>query len=128
MNAKPTPQGSYEGTDANPRTLVIWGLVLLSVLVFSIAAAWVVFDVLTAVAERNDRKPSPLASTDGPRGPRLLTNEPANLEAVLEEQDRILDSYGWVDKERGVVRIPIEEAMALLVKEAAKRTDGGSSS
>ena len=28
----------------------------------------------------------------------------------------MLDSYGWVDKDAGVVRIPIEEAMKLTVE------------
>jgi hypothetical protein len=29
-----------------------------------------------------------------------------------------LSTYGWVDEEQGVVRIPIDRAMDLLVKEA----------
>jgi topoisomerase IA-like protein len=28
----------------------------------------------------------------------------------------VLESYGWVDKDKGVVRIPIEEAMRLIAE------------
>lgn len=123
-----TEAPKFEATDANPATLVLWGVIVVSVLLFSVAASWVFFDVLAAVAARTDRKPSPLATNEAPPEPRLLNNEPANLEEVRRGEDEVLESYGWVDKERGVVRIPIEEAMALVVKEAAKRPEPGSAS
>lgn len=128
MSSKTSTEGKFEATDANPGTLVLWGGVVVAILVFSIAASWVFFDVLTAVADRTDRKPSPLASNEPPPEPRLLTNEPKNLEEVRKEEEQVLGSYGWVNKDQGVVRIPIEEAMGLFVKEAAKRREAGSSS
>jgi hypothetical protein len=33
---------------------------------------------------------------------------------LRREEDRRLKSYGWVDKQVGVVHIPIDEAMRLL--------------
>ncbi len=128
MNTKPETSANYETTDAEPGTLVLWGVVVVGVLFFSVAASWVFFDVLTAYAERHDRKPSPLASHDGPPEPHLLTNEPANLADVLKSENEILETYGWVDKDKGIVRIPIDEAMAAFVKEAPKHTEAGSSS
>ena len=35
---------------------------------------------------------------------------------------RELTNYGWIDRQRGVVRIPIERAMELLVKESESGT------
>jgi len=35
---------------------------------------------------------------------------------VLEKQDQTLDSYDWVDQDKGVVRIPIDKAMELLAQ------------
>ncbi len=32
------------------------------------------------------------------------------------EQQEVLSSYGWIDEENGVVRIPVERAMSLLVE------------
>ena len=33
----------------------------------------------------------------------------------------MLDSYGWVDKDAGIVRIPIDDAMRLTVERATAR-------
>jgi len=42
---------------------------------------------------------------------------------LLEEQTRELEGYGWVDRAHGVVRVPIEVGMELLLGE----THGGRS-
>jgi hypothetical protein len=31
-------------------------------------------------------------------------------------EDAALDSYGWVDKDAGIVRIPVDRAMEILAK------------
>ncbi len=36
---------------------------------------------------------------------------------MREEEDALLNTYGWVDPQRGIVRIPIEQAMALVVQQ-----------
>ncbi len=44
---------------------------------------------------------------------------PAEVRVELEEADREkLETYGWVDKKAGRVRIPIEDAMNKLIAEA----------
>ena len=32
----------------------------------------------------------------------------------LAEKRRVLDSYGWVDRQAGIARIPLDEAMKLM--------------
>ena len=44
-----------------------------------------------------------------------------NLKTVREEADKALTTYGWIDKNKGVARIPIERAMELTVAELAKQ-------
>jgi hypothetical protein len=34
--------------------------------------------------------------------------------AYFEEKRRVLDSYGWVDRQAGIAHIPLDEAMTLL--------------
>ena len=46
--------------------------------------------------------------------PRLQVDAPADLQRYLKQQNEVLDSYGWVDRKNGVVRIPIDRAMDLL--------------
>src|SRR5205823_6272469 len=44
-----------------------------------------------------------------------------NLKTLREEADKALTSYAWVDKNKGVARIPIERAMELTVADLAKQ-------
>jgi hypothetical protein len=44
-----------------------------------------------------------------------------NLKTLREEADKALTSYGWIDKNKGVARVPIERAMELTVADLAKQ-------
>src|ERR1700682_344969 len=43
------------------------------------------------------------------------------LQALREETTKALTTYAWVDKAKGVVRIPINDAMKLSVAELAQK-------
>ena len=55
-----------------------------------------------------------------PPEPRLQTNPPDDLAAYLAEQRALLGSYGWVDRDKGIAREPIDEAMKRLVREGTE--------
>jgi hypothetical protein len=44
-----------------------------------------------------------------------------NLKTLREEADKALTMYGWIDKNKGVTRVPIERAMELTVADLAKQ-------
>src|SRR6266403_2053432 len=44
-----------------------------------------------------------------------------NLKTLRDEADKALTSYAWVDKNKGVARIPIERAIELTVIDLAKQ-------
>jgi hypothetical protein len=44
-----------------------------------------------------------------------------NLKTSREEAIKALTTYGWIDKNKGVARIPIERAMKLTVAELARQ-------
>jgi hypothetical protein len=46
----------------------------------------------------------------------LQTNPNADLEQFQAEQEVLLNSYAWVDKNAGIIRIPIERAMDLIAQ------------
>jgi hypothetical protein len=48
--------------------------------------------------------------------PRLQPNAPDDLLKFREEEHRRLNSYGWVDQNRGVAHIPIERAKQLMLE------------
>jgi hypothetical protein len=48
--------------------------------------------------------------------PRLEVKGPADLAKLRAAEQADLDSYGWVDRNSGTVRIPIDRAMQLLLE------------
>jgi len=55
------------------------------------------------------------ASGRQPAGPELLTNEPLWLRDIRARQLAATTTYGWVDKDAGVVRMPVERAKELIL-------------
>jgi hypothetical protein len=49
-------------------------------------------------------------------GPHLQVQPRMDLQGLRAIEDAQLTNYGWADRERGVVRIPIERAMELLAE------------
>jgi hypothetical protein len=60
--------------------------------------------------------------------PRLEENERMQLGPFIEDQDRKLATYDWVDKNKGTVRIPIDRAMELIVERGLPVRPQGASS
>ncbi|MBI2897024.1 MAG: hypothetical protein HYY06_25935 [Deltaproteobacteria bacterium] len=90
------------------------GLLAVTALVF-LAVAWM-FGVLDERARASMRPPPPMAER-GPRvppEPRLEVSPGVTLRRIRAREDEILSSYGWVDRDAGVVRIPIDRAMDLV--------------
>ena len=107
-----------EKTDAEPGA-VLRAVVYLILAVVVVAAALVYLTKgLAAGAVKQDPPPPPLAEPAGrvPPEPRLQTLPFADIEAQREEEEHTRTSYGWADPKAGTVRIPIEEAMAILAK------------
>ncbi len=106
----------HEKRDIRFRPLIIavlslalaWGLVY--------ALAWLVIEQFGAREVRQSPPPNVLAQKLGPKvppAPRLQTNPRADLLQMRFEENVVLDSYGWVDRNAGIVHIPIERAMDL---------------
>lgn len=63
--------------------------------------------------------PSPVAARDGdrlPPLPRLQTTPYVDLKAFKASEEQVLTTYAWVDKEKGVVRLPIRRAIDLVAE------------
>jgi hypothetical protein len=56
-----------------------------------------------------------IGAATGPQ-PRLLVNEPSNLAEFRARENQVLTTYGWEDRNTGVVRIPVERAKDLLIQ------------
>lgn len=117
---QPPPGGSheaYEHSDADPRGLLHWGGWLIAVLVvLFVSMAWL-FDFYGKVQSLG-KPASPFEDARVlPPAPRLQVQPRAELHAYCEQQDKLLNTYGWADEHNGVVRIPVDRAMELTLQQ-----------
>jgi hypothetical protein len=55
-------------------------------------------------------------STPQTTGPPLQLSPRSEMAEMRAGEDKILHSYGWIDQQKGIVRIPIERAMELTAQ------------
>lgn len=49
---------------------------------------------------------------------KVVEGVPEELRSIRSEQNDVLNGYRWIDQEAGIVAIPIERAMDLMVRES----------
>lgn len=77
------------------------------------------FDIFLDQAEEADISPSPLAESGeppAPPGPLLQVAERLDLRLHRESQEKLIHETTWIDRDRGVVRIPIERAIEITAE------------
>lgn len=113
---KPNPAAGHETSDVDVRSLAYFGGVLFLVLVLTlISMRWVFFHF--AKSQPLGPPPTPFENARTlPPAPRLQVEPRLELDHYREEQQQMLNSYGWVDRPNGIVRIPIDRAMNLLLE------------
>ena len=52
-----------------------------------------------------------------PPEPRLQSDPATDLRRWRAEEDEALRSYSWADRSRGVIRLPLERAMELVLEQ-----------
>ena len=115
----PAGSSGHEERDVTFRPIV-WagiGALVVTALVFGLVR-WTYVSYLTHEAMQSPPA-NPLTSSYGrqlPPEPRLQTSPVKDLLALHAAEDAVLDSYGWVDRKAGIVRIPIGRAMELLAQ------------
>ncbi len=105
--------------DVNIRGVLSFAFWLAIGMIASGAAMFVLFRVLEKRERAMDRKLSPMIAASlarTPPEPRLEPYPLAPRAKLRAEEEQILTTYAWVDKNRGLVRLPIDRAMELLVR------------
>jgi hypothetical protein len=76
-------------------------------------------------AREGDRAIHPLAApTERAPEPRLQDRPALDLQRLRAREELQLSTYGWVDKQGGVVHIPIERAMEIVAGEGLPAREG----
>lgn len=110
---------AHEESDVNVGAIIRYGVALLVVAAVIHVFLW----WLLAAYERQDaRAPTqayPLAAGQQdrlPPSPRFQENPQQELQDLRAKQDSLLNGYGWVNREAGVARIPIGDAMKIVIE------------
>ncbi|GIV79312.1 hypothetical protein FKZ61_004170 [Litorilinea aerophila] len=118
-------RASYEVRDADVRAVALFGLAVLLTLLLVygllrlLLTGWL-NQPLTAGPQVAPALVTPVAAP----GPGLVAAPSQELDAYLQEQSQRLGSYGWVDREAGIVHVPITQAMEMLVEQGLPARDG----
>jgi hypothetical protein len=110
------PIHGHETSDASVRNLLIFGVGLSLVVIAGLVVSRAVFRYF--VGHQGLGPPaSPFENVRTlPPEPRLQVAAPMDLKQYKAAQDGILNGYGWVDRQAGVVRIPVDRAMDILLQ------------
>jgi hypothetical protein len=91
-----------------------WGAVaIVAGILFAIGVSYAAWRALGA-------GPGPNRATGGaqPAAPQLLAAPQPDKARYFAEKERAISSYGWVDRQAGIARIPVGEAMQLMAARA----------
>jgi len=120
--------GSFEHQDLSPKGIVYFLIALSLGIVVIYFIVYGIYGFLDKVNKENQATMSPMVAPQADTRnvgdsniqafpqPRLEENERTELRKFIEDEDTKLATYNWVDKDKGIVQIPIDRAMDLVVQ------------
>lgn len=126
----------HEVSEKRVRNVLIVAGSAAFLVVFSLAACGLTIELLRHGRPMQNMRPFGLIIAPDlkplerfPKPNLQIDDDHTEQRALYSVQNAKLDSYGWVDRSNGVVRIPIERAMDLIVQRGLPtRTNGVSQS
>ena len=114
----PPPGATHETKDVNALAVGIFGVSLIVLCVVAVILLIGLFRYFNAqeTARQVPREESAAAMPGLPAQPKLQEHPREDLNQMRAQEDQILSTYGWVDKDKGIVRLPIDRAMELLAQ------------
>ncbi|HTP30868.1 MAG TPA: hypothetical protein VMJ75_01770 [Candidatus Acidoferrales bacterium] len=113
------PETRYEHSDISSRHVALAGAgILLGTWIF-VSLLYFYYDALDRHRAATAAAPPARAAGQAlaPPQPRLEVSPTRDLAGLRAQEDAELNRYRWVDKQRGIVSIPIERAMELIANQ-----------
>lgn len=124
-NHEPHRNDGYEKTDAQAGPTYRAGLYILGTMFLTALVVVPMYRFLGRRETADQEKAATVLKADPNAAPsvfpRLVTNEPAVLAAYRAQEDDLLNSYGWVEKDKGIARMPVAEAMKIVAERGLSR-------
>ena len=118
MSDVQAPQGhrrGHEQADVTAGNIAWIALALYAVIALVGVTLWL---LLGDLYRRYPPSPTPQHPPAIRNLPPLETDPPSELRALRAREQAQLDHYGWIDPKQGIVRLPIDRAMALYAQRA----------
>src|ERR1700690_4245094 len=121
------PEG-YEHADANVRSLYRYGLVLAILIVAGMFAMNSTYRFFAKIESRGP--PAwPFENVRVlPPAPRIQPHPGLDLKSYCAAEQQQLSTYGWVDQHNGLVRIPVDRAMEMVLQKGLAARAGDQAS
>jgi hypothetical protein len=114
----PQPSHGHEANTVRVGPIIVFGSILVILTIVVLLLMRGMFHTYMSRAEQSEPTPSPLVVTrKPPPEPRLQVSPAQELEQMRSDEDARLYSYGWIDRDTGVVHIPIHRAIDLLIEQ-----------
>jgi hypothetical protein len=108
------PRGGHETVDVNVWAVYKFAIALVALCVIALLLLFGLMRFFQA------REATMQAPTIDPvkvfPEPQLQKTPVQDLQAVRTEEEKMLSGYGWVDPQKGLVRMPIDQAIDVLAK------------
>ena len=107
----------YETRDANPESLIKFAITLAVTVVVAMGGMWWLLGYFNVVQPAGPAATpfTAIQERQFPPLPRIQVDPMHDIAQVRAVQNSSVDSYGWVDRAHGVVRIPVEQAMDMIL-------------
>ncbi len=113
----------HEPVDLTFSPFVRFGFAALVTTVLIFFGLHLLMTAFTENFEQTQRSRPGLMAVDQFPEPTLQTTPRTNIKTLRAHEDAVLGSYGWIDADAGIARIPIDRAMTILVERGLPATN-----
>ena len=121
------PHVRHEPGDINASFLTKFGIGMAFLIIVFLFGLWGLFDYFVKREAALEALPAGtlISRQRLPPEPRLQAHPARDMQQMLAAEDQALHQYGWVDPDKGIVRIPIDRAMDIIAKKGLPVLPGG---
>jgi len=109
----------YEPTDVQTNSIPRISFIFFTAMTVMFIVAWAVMTVIDRTATQ-PTKPETFERRRTPEGdaPLIQTNATAKQDMINLRREELqkTETYGWIDESKGIVRVPVEVGMKMLVE------------
>jgi hypothetical protein len=110
----------HETTDMDPKYILYFAIALTVVGVLIQIGVWWMFRQFNREQAGRENQLPIVTATKPPPQPRLQIDPQGDLEELRRQENEILTTYRWVDRQKGIARIPVDRAMQVFLERQKK--------